>query len=102
MPVHNVSFVAVVTPTPFPAGQTVGATIATLSDSAGGAVVDVTLDINLAAVFSGVVDGTYTISVRATDATGATLGVPYVTPAFTVSDPAVTVNLPTGGTVTVS
>jgi len=95
-PTHTVTYVGTTTQQTFPAGTVVGPIQATLTG-----IAPVNLDANLTAVFTNVPDGTYTLTVQAYDATMNPLGAPY-TVSVTVSDPGVVVNVPNGGTVTVS
>ena len=100
MNTHTVTYVASTTDQTFPSGTTIGPTVATLST--GATVINtVNLDTTGTAVFILVPDGDYVLSVQATDASGAPLGAPYAV-SVKVSDPVVTVKIPTGGTVTIS
>lgn len=98
MSLHTVTIAVVFGSASFAAGQTVGPITATLNAPTP---VVVNLDGNTG-VFPGVADGSYTITVQATDGDGAALGAPFTTPVFAVTDPGVVINVPTGATVTIS
>lgn len=100
MPVHTVTYTAAYTPAQFPAGTTLNTVQATLL-STGPAIGPVSGNSGGVFVFTSVPDGSYTLSVQATDTQGANLGTAYTVPVV-VSDPPVTINIPSGGTVTIS
>ncbi len=99
---HTVTYVAALTAQSFPFGTSLSKITASLNvDNVGPIVPPVDLDANNTAIFSAIPDGTYTLKVQGFDGTGAALGTPYLVQVV-VSDPAVSINLPTGGTVTIS
>lgn len=98
---HIVTYTAQFTGKTFPSGTTLSATTASLVGPSGPVSAPVTLDANGVAVFTSVPDGTYTMTVQAFDGASAPLGAPYIVQVV-VSDPDVTINLPTGGTVVIS
>lgn len=100
-PVHNVTFTGTFTAAQFPFGTVVGNTVATLSAAGGPVVSPQNLDSAGVAVFVGVPDGSYVLTVRTFDAQGNGLGLIYSAPVV-VSDPAVTINVISGGTITIS
>lgn len=101
-PVHTVTFVATTTPSTFPAGTGPIATYsAKLIPTTAPAIPAQNLDINMKVVFNEVPDDTYTLNIQAFDGTGTAIGAPY-TVQIIVADQPVTLNLPTGGTVTIS
>jgi hypothetical protein len=98
--VHTVTYKAVFTSTSFPAGTVLASTSATLSNSSGVAGTG-NLDATGTIVFPSIADGTYTLTVQNIDSHGNNLGNPYIV-SVVVSDPPVMINVPTGGTVTIS
>jgi hypothetical protein len=100
-PVHSITYQAVFTATPYPAGTIAGPVLASLLGSTGNVVAGPTALVNGAVTFTAIPDGVYTLSVQATDSHGSTLQAPY-TVAVTVADQPASIAIPSGGTVTVN
>ena len=98
---HTVTYVASFTGQSFPAGTVAGPVMASLLQGTT-VVQNIALDATGTVNFTSVPDGSYVLSVQAMAADTVTpLGAAYTAP-VTVSDPGVTINIPTGGTVTIA